>query len=305
MPDRVPSESVKKIREFMDKQKGYMSFSEDFKQKYGTLPSDITDDISYVGAKMAYDAKDRIGKGKQGSIPVYGNPLNQNTCAAGVCTVAADAGVSWDKMSGALNTGLATDSKGRKIPQYNPLIEKQIGRAGYEEVPAGEKLRPGDLVQYYTPQEGSTMGELRARHLEFVTEEGNYPDVYKTFNNYGLFNEGKGEAWVKPNPSGKPSEGNNMRESSSTRFYRLKPEEAKRIVDSNKGLREEKAKADKMSQELVKLRDEVFPNESLDVFGAVMAGLRNNKPKDEIKATALRYAKDKMYVAQTLEELLK
>lgn len=305
MPDRVPSESVKKIREFMDKSKGYLSFSEGFKQKYGTLPSDITDDISYVGAKMTYDAKGRIEKGKKGGIPVYGNPLNQNTCAAGVCTVAADAGVNWNKMTGALNTGLATDSKGRKIPQYNPLIEKQIGRAGYEEVPAGEKLRPGDIVQYYSPQEGSSMGELRARHLEFVTGEGNYPDIYTTFNNYGLYNEGKGEAWVKPNPGGKPSEGENMRESSSTRFYRLKPEEAKRIVDSNKGLREEKAKADKMSQELIKIRDEVFPNENPDVFGSILVGMRQNKPKEEIRASALRIAKDKAYVSQAIDELFK
>jgi hypothetical protein len=306
MPDFNPSDSAKKIKEFMDKSKEYRSFSGKFKEKYGVDPSEITDDSSYVSAKMVSDAKDRISKGKKAGIPVYGNPLNQNTCAAGVCTIAADAGVDFSKMSGTINTGLATDSKGRKIPQYNPLIEKQISRAGYEEVPAGEKLRPGDLVQYFAPQEGSAMGEMVARHLEFVTEESDEPGVYKTFNNYGLYNEGKGESWVKPSPDGGPSSGSeNMRESSSTKYYRLKPDEAARIVSGKKGLKDEKKMADGMTKDLIKIRDTVMPDESVNVFGSILVGLRQNKTKDQIKSSAMAMAKNKENVSMVIDELFK
>ncbi len=191
-PSKVTS-AVARLKSYISMAKDYDNLAENFKEKSGVDLRNVKDPRDFVSQKMVSDAKSRIKRGKEGAIPVIGNPKNKKTCAAGVCTIAADAGVSFDKMSGTGMTGLAKDKLGRKIPQYNPLFTAQLDKTGYYELSPDEKPVPGDLVQYFEPR--GSLNELVPYHMEFITDEKG-GGKYATFNNYGLFNEGKGESEV-------------------------------------------------------------------------------------------------------------
>lgn len=296
-PNKVSS-AVAKLRQYMDRAGEYNTLMDKFKQSTGADINFISDARGMVAQKMVTDAKGRIKKGKAGAIPVYGDPLNQNTCAAGVCTIAADAGVSFDKMRGTLQTGLATDDKGRKIPQYNPLFSSQLDKSGYYELAPNEKPMPGDLVQYFEPK--GDAGALNPYHLEFITDDKG-GGRYGTFNNYGLFNEGKGESEVAD------VRGTNMsdrgRASTVNRFYRLTPEAAKAAAG------EENVKsidrANQLKSELASIRQSGLEGESQDTFAVIFGGLKNNQPKEKVLKNALALAKDKGYVTSVINELYK
>lgn len=294
-PGKV-SDAISKIKAFMAKADEFNKLSDKFKQSTGADLSFVSDPRDLISQKMVTDAKGRIKKGKEGGIPVYGDPTNQNTCAAGVCTIAADAGVSFDKMRGSLMTGLATDSKGRKIPQYNPLFSAQLDKSGYYELKPEEKPMPGDLVQYFEAK--GDMGELNPYHMEFITDDKG-GGSYGTFNNYGLFNEGKGESEVKD------VRGTNMSErgraSTINRFYRLTPEAARRAAgEDNVKVIEQ---ANNLKKELAELGQ--LEGEGQDTFRIIFGGLKNNQPKEKVLKNALRLAKDKEYVTAVVNELFK
>ena len=292
-PKSVAS-AVAKMRQYMSKADEFNSIVDKAKSK----GADITmaaDPRSFVSNKMVAEARERSKKGKAGGIPVIGDPLNQNTCAAGVCTIAANAGVSFDKMSGTLHTGLATDEKGRKIPQYNPLFSAQLGKSGYTELKPDEKPMPGDLVQYF---EANDTGAMNPYHLEFVTgDKGG--GRYETFNNYGLFNEGKGQSEVMDVRGTNASE--RGRASTMNRFYRLTPEAAKAAVG------EENAKfidqANVLRNELGSIRQTGLDGESQDTFAVIFGGLKNKQPKEQVLKNALPFAKNKEYVKAVINEL--
>lgn len=296
-PNKVSS-AVAKIRQYMERANEYNKLSEEFTKATGADINSISDARGMVAQKMVADAKGRIKKGKAGAIPVIGDPLNQNTCAAGVCTIAADAGVSFDKMSGTVQTGLATDSKGRKIPQYNPLFTAQLAKSGYQELAPNEKPMPGDLVQYFETK--GDAGALNPYHLEFITGDKGGGE-YETFNNYGLFNEGKGESDVVD------VRGTNMSErgraSTMNRFYRLTPEAAKAAAGEQSVKSIERANA--LKQELGGIRKSGLDGESEDTFAIIFGGLRNNQPKEKVLKNALAFAKDKGYVTSVINELYK
>jgi hypothetical protein len=292
-PKSVAS-AVAKMRQYMSKADEFNSIVDKAKSK----GADITmaaDPRSFVSNKMVAEARERSKKGKAGGIPVIGDPLNQNTCAAGVCTIAANAGVSFDKMAGTLHTGLATDEKGRKIPQYNPLFAAQLSKSGYTELKPDEKPMPGDLVQYF---EANDTGAMNPYHLEFVTgDKGG--GRYETFNNYGLFNEGKGESEVVD------ARGTNAnqrgRVSTMNRFYRLTPEAARAAAGEENSKYIEQANI--LRNELGSIRQSGLDGESQDTFAVIFGGLKNKQPKEKVLKNALHFAKNKEYVKAVINEL--
>jgi hypothetical protein len=295
-------ESVKKavanIRTYSERANEYSKINDEFKKRTGVDIFDVSDARGLVSKRMVTEGKERSAKGKQGAVPVYGDPLNQNTCAAGVCTVAANAGVNFNNMRGNLQTGLATDEKGRKIPQYNPLISSQLDKTGYYELAANEKPQPGDLVQYFEPT--GDAGALNPYHLEFITDDKG-GGRYGTFNNYGLFNEGRGESEVAD------VRGTNMSErgraSTINRFYRLTPEaSAKAAGDANI---KDIDISNKFKQELAGIRQSGMEGESENVFGILWHGVKNNTPKEKVLKNALALAKNKEYVKAVADELYK
>lgn len=303
MADRNPKSDAQNIRKFLSIAEQSVKVGETIKGKYGVTPRPGgMKDTEIISSRMVADAEYRIEKGKEGAISVYGNPKNENTCAAGVCTIAADAGVDFSKMTGNINTGLATDPNGRKIPQYNPLIESQIGRAGFVEVGKDDKPQPGDFVQFYQPDEGSDMKQLIPKHLEFVMgeQDGNFV----TFNNYGLFNQGKegGKGYLKRD--GAPLDGTNMRTSGTARVYRLDPKVASGIVDKNyKGIREDLSKFDSYISELNSMRKDLMPGESEAVFGKIFMGIKKGDSPQKVKDAVMSIAKNKEYVSSVIDEL--
>lgn len=303
MPDRNPKSDAQNIKKFLSIAEQSAKVGGTIKEKYGVTPKPGgMRDVDIIASKMVADAETRIGKGKEGAIPVYGNPKNENTCAAGVCTIAADAGIDFSKMTGNINAGLATDPKGRKIPQYNPLIERQIGKAGFVELGKDEKPQPGDFVQYYNVDEDSSMNTLIPRHLEFVMNEED--GKFITFNNYGLFNEGEeaGRGYFKTKDIA-PG-GQNMRTSGTARVYRLDPKVASGIVEKNyKGIREELGKYDSYLSELNNMRKDIMPEESENVFGRIFLGLKKGESIQKVKEGVLGSAKDKQYVSAVIDEL--
>ena len=303
MPDKNPKQNAQSIKKFLSIADQSLKMSESIRDKYGVMPKPGgMKDTEIIGSKMAMDAESRIGKGKEGGIPVYGNSQNENTCAAGVCTIAADAGIDFSKMTGNLNTGLATDSKGRKIPQYNPLIERQIGKAGFVEIGKDEKPMKGDFVQYYQADESSSMKTLVPKHLEFVLDEED--GKFVTFNNYGLYNEGEesGKGYFKKKDVA--TGGQNMRDSGTARVYRLDPKVASNIVDKNyKGIREDLGKYDSYISELNSMRKDMMPGEADTVFGKIFLGLKKGATAQSVKQSVLPMAKDKQYVSSVIDEL--
>lgn len=299
----VPSpDSVKKavgaLKLYSQRADEYNKLNEAFKGRTGVDIAEVSDPRSLVSKRMVAEGKDRISKGKKGAVPVYGDPLNQNTCAAGVCTVAANAGVDFSGMRGTLQTGLATDKKGRKIPQYNPLISSQLDRTGYYELAQNEKPEPGDLVQYFEAK--GDANALTPYHLEFITEDKGGGE-YGTFNNYGLFNEGKGDSSVSDVRGSNMSE--RGRASTANRFYRLRPEAAAKAA-GNDNIKDIEAN-NKIKQELAGIRKSGLEGESEDVFGIVLGGMKNKLPKEKVLKNALLLAKDKEYVKAVIDEIYK
>lgn len=300
-PDPTPKEDIvtrvrRRLQEYSTKIQEYDKLDGEFNKRFGVSVAQIGGPEDIVAARMVAEAKNRGSKGKEGAVTVIGNPLNQNTCLAGVCTIASNAGVSFNKMSGNLQSGLGTDKQGRKIPQYNPLFTSQLSNTGYYELQPGEKPKPGDLVQYFEPKRS---GELTPYHMEFITEDkgGN---KYGTFNNYRLFNDGASESEVEDVRDTDAS--NKGRSSNLNRFYRLTPEAAKAaageesiaFIDSGKKLR----------AELADLRESAIPGESKDVFIRIFNGLKmNNKFKWEVLQDVLPYAKNKEMVKSVIDEL--
>lgn len=290
--------AVSSIRKYKDRAGEYNKINEEFKKRTGVDIYEISDARGLVSKRMVTEGKERMSKGKAGAIPVYGDPLNQNTCAAGVCTIAANAGVNFGRMSGNLLSGLATDSKGRKIPQYNPLITSQLDKTGYYELAPNEKPQPGDLVQYFKPE--GDAGVLTPYHLEFITDDIG-DNKYMTFNNYGLFNTGEGQSGVRD------VRGTNQtvdrRASANTRFYRLTPEASKAAAgeDNIKAIEA----SNQFKSELAALRQSGLEGENENVFGVLYSGVLNNRPKEKVMKDALSLAKNKDYVKSVIEELYK
>lgn len=290
--------ALNRLKLYQDKASEYNKLNIDFKNKTGVDINDATDARSIVTQRMVAEAKDRTAKGKKGAIPVIGNPLNKNTCAAGVCTIAANAGVDFSKVGGNLQSGVATDEKGRKIIQYNPVFTNQLDKTGYYELKPGEKPQPGDLVQYFETQ--GSVGALHPYHLEFITEDAG-DGTYKTFNNYGLFNEGKGESSVADVRGTNQSE--RGRNSTMNRFYRLTPEAAAKAAGedvagslSTKG---------KLVKELADLRKNAIGGESEDVFGLLYLAQRGKISKEEALDSALALSKDKELVRAVYDQIFK
>lgn len=300
MPDPIIKDAVKaaaNIRQFRLKADEYNQLDEQFMKRFGINIGEAQDTRGVVSKRMIKDANARIAKGKEGAVTVYGNPTNQNTCAAGVCTVAADAGVSFENMKGTIGSGLATDKKGRKIPQYNPLIMNQIDQAGYYEVPVDEAPQEGDMVQYFVK---SDAGAMNPSHLEFITGKSN--GGYKTFNNYGLFNYGEGEnEFIDNRKSGEITD--NIRTTSAKKVYRLKPDAADSAV-GKEGV-EMFTKGRSIYNDVVKMRDTALEGEDKNTVALIMGGIKNNQSKDQVLKNVLRTAKDKQYVASVVEELFK
>lgn len=297
-PTKDVSKAVSAIRMLQTKRNEHNQLNDQFKQKFGMDSYEAQDARGIVTKRMINDAAARTAKGKEGAVTVYGNPTNQNTCAAGVCTVAADAGVSFNNMKGTIGSGLATDSKGRKIPQYNPLIMNQIDQAGYYEVPVGEAPQDGDLVQYFDKTEA---GALKPIHLEFITgktKDGNY----KTFNNYGLFNYGEGEDEFTDNRKGGQIT-DDIRTTSANKIYRLKPEAADAAI-GKEGL-ELFGKSNSAFNEFVKLRDTPIDGEDRNTIMSIVNGLDGEMSKEEAMKSALYFAKDKNHVRAVMNELFK
>lgn len=296
-PNKV-SQSVANLKAAIGKVNEFKSIADKFKETSGVDLTQVSDPTSFVAQKMITDAKSRIAKGKEGAVPVIGDPKNENTCLAGVCTIAADAGVSFSKLKGNAVTGLATDKKGRKIPQYNPLFASQLEKTGYYEIPEGESPMPGDLVQYFEPQ--GDMGELTPRHMEFILEDKG-GGKYSTFNNYGLFNSGAGESDVTDvRGTNKTDPG---RSSTLNRFYRLKPEVAKEAV-GEEGIKAI-SQANELSKQLGSMIESGMPDEGRAVFGTILNGLRSQQSKEKVLKNALAIAKDKDLVRSVIEEVYK
>lgn len=292
-PSKVNS-AVARLKSYVSLAKDYNNLAKNFKEKSGVDLRKINDPRDFVSQKMVIDAKSRIERGKEGAISVIGNPKNENTCAAGVCTIAADAGVSFDKMTGTGMTGLATDKFGRKIPQYNPLFTAQLDKTGYYELSPDEKPMPGDLIQYFEPK--GSLNELVPYHMEFITDEKG-DGKYATFNNYGLFNEGKGESEVvDARGYDKADKG---RESSVNRFYRLKPEAASAAVGKDNMATITQAK--ELYNQLESVFQKGIPGESSDFFDILSSAIITNQPKEKVIKIALDYSKDKE-LAKTLVE---
>jgi hypothetical protein len=297
VPVKDAAQAAANIRSFGAKANEYNLLNDAFKQKFGIEVTEAQDSRGIVAKRMIKEGTERTAKGKDGSIKVYGNPTNQNTCAAGVCTIAANAGVDFSKMKGTIASGLATDDTGRKIPQYNPLIMNQLDQAGYYEVPKEEAPQEGDLVQYFSK---SDAGAMTPTHLEFIT--GKDKDGYKTFNNYGLFNYGEGEGkFIDNRKGGQITE--DIRTTGANRVYRLKPEAADAAVGKD-GI-EMLSKSKGVVNELNSIRDTALQGEDRSTFGIIFSGIRNNQSKDQVLKNALRTAKDKQFVTSVIEELYK
>lgn len=294
-PSKVTS-AVARLKSYISMAKDYDNLAENFKEKSGVDLRNVKDPRDFVSQKMISDAKSRTKRGKEGAIPVIGNPSAKSTCLAGVCTIAAEAGVSFDKMSGNLITGIGVDKKGRKIPQYNRLFTSQFDKTGYYELSPDEKPMPGDLVQYFEPK--GSLNELVPYHMEFITDEKG-GGKYATFNNYGLFNEGKGESEVIDARGS--DKGDRGRDSSVNRFYRLKPEAASAAV--GKDNMTTIARAKELSNQLDSIFQKGIPGESSDFFDFVSSAILTNQPKEKVLKIALDYSKDKELAKALVEKM--
>jgi hypothetical protein len=291
--------AINSLKTYQSKANEYNLLVEDAKKRGIDLNSS-DDPRTIVSSKMIQEAKDRTKKGKDGAISVIGNPLNRNTCAAGVCTIAANAGVNFDNMRGNFHTGLATDEKGRKIPQYNPLFSAQLDKSGYYELKPDEKPMPGDLVQYF--EKVGEAGALNPYHLEFITDDKG-EGRYGTFNNYGLFNEGKGESEVVDvRGTNSPDRG---RGSTMNRFYRLTPEAAKSAVEKTAGPEGMKLidKGKEYKDEFKKIRSSWLAGENDLSFGIILRGVSTKEPKEKVLDKALRFANNKDNVRAVINAL--
>lgn len=210
-------------------EKQYDENNANFQKLTGINSNDIRDPRSFISAKMIQEAQKRSSQGKEGAVTVIGDPKNQNTCAAGVCTLAANAGISFNGMTGSLGSGLATDSKGRKIPQYNPLFRDQFAKAGYVELGDKDKPEKGDIVQYFE-------NDGTPAHLELVTNEKssqmpNNPNAYETFNNYGLFNSNQPVGFFQDNRANKSDDPKKtFRTNGKVVVYRLSDQAADKAI---------------------------------------------------------------------------
>lgn len=291
------SKAVERVKSYVEKAKEFTELDNKFSSAYGVDLGPINNPSDIVAYKMIKEAKERTQKGKEGGIPVIGNPLNQNTCLAGVCTIAANAGVKFNRMVGNLQSGIGTDKQGRKIPQYNPLFTSQLDRTGYYELQPGEKPKEGDLVQYF---ESDDQGELTPYHMEFITEDKG-GGKYKTFNNYSLFNSGIGEAEVQDMRGTDASD--RGRASNVNRFYRLRPEAALAAAgEESVPFIEE---GNKLKKELASIRENAIDGENVSTFGVIFSGFRNNVPKDKLISDATKIASDKQFVIDVINELYK
>lgn len=176
------SEAANYIKNYSGPYKQALAIKQAAQQKYnydieGKSP-EITPDIArqeiYRG--MVEEGQNRIKTKTDVKVP--GDEKEKATCISGTCTLAANQGVDFSKMTG------RKDEKGRNIPINNALFYQELDKSPYEIIPY-EKRMPGDFVQY----EENRDGKLVPAHMEMYLSKNKYvPTADVLWNNYSLTN---------------------------------------------------------------------------------------------------------------------
>lgn len=299
------------IKSYADHNNRYSTLVNQLPTKYGGYTyGENLDPVKYVNNKILTEAKDRQSKGKEGGVGLWYDSKDPNVCINGVCQVAQNSGVDFNGMKGLQNV-LYDEKNKRYTPVNNDQWAQNIERTGYVEVPDNEKPQPGDFVQYSHKSGEHTYDPF---HMEIVT--GNKDGYYTTFNNYGLYNDGKGESWFednrgKLNPNGTPM-GNNRAE--MTKIYRIKPETAQRAAlnDPTYKSKSEGKKAFEGSEDYKSFNDSVkflLDNKNTQILGDdqplmndIVKGL-GSQSADEMKKALLGKSKNPKLVEKVINSL--
>jgi hypothetical protein len=214
-----------RVKEYLDKQTEYSNISQEVKKKYGfdtsqedyvkSSPQDI------LAKRMSKTAREAITKGKGYVLPQ--DPTNELTCINGVCEVASEAGVNFDKMEGL--AGVRKNEKGKYIPQYNvSWTEKDnFKKAGYRRLRSDEQPKEGDFAQYGFEDDKNPN---TVDHMEMILEAND--KGVTTFNNYKQTKEKTSGAGEEKRAFKKDSK--QLDNIADTGYFRLEDEEAKRIL---------------------------------------------------------------------------
>lgn len=194
--ERLKQEETQKAEKLKQEQE-FNTYKTDI-DNFNKLKSTVKEKYKYdtdqkpVDFRQAYnegvikEANERIKT--KNDVKVPGMPDEKNTCISGTCTLAANQGVSFNKMSG------NKDSQGRVIPINNQLFYNQLANSGYEEIPY-EQRAPGDFVQY-DDESG------KKEHMEILLDRNQKTGVDRNYNNYSLSNYNKpGESFKTPGES--------------------------------------------------------------------------------------------------------
>ena len=272
--------------------------------KYGyNIGQAEPDYVSEYTKGLLADANKRASSSDvKDSIPIANNPSNEATCINGVCTIAANQGVSFAGMKGLENTLL--NKQGQYIPVQNKEFRNNLDKTGYMEIKP-EDAQPGDFMQY---------GNKNPEHMEILLNKDRQGNI-KTFNNYQLTNHPEmtgtsGRQLVKT-PEGNTQTGS----FGNTYAYRIKPETAKaaylklhpeygtQLEGRGKFESSDDYKAYQTASQATQNPNAKILGADEGLFNDIVGGYTGKKDKETLKKEMLAKSKNPNLVGKVIDQL--